>query len=139
VTTPSAAQVASFYPDIRQPPHPYYELKNRKQDSHFPPGESAEFYAPFIAYFEERLQTAEAQRRRYQKKLNGPGAHTFKLAADGWRLALRTARMRQEKAIDRAIVAEQPGRPPFEWDDEEPAAPAQPSSELERAVQTTLF
>lgn len=117
--TLSLAQVAGCFPHIIQPPSRYFELQNKSGCSNFPPGMPSAFYQPFVDYFAERAQTCAAQIRLYRRKLKGDKAQLWSVYEDGWRAALRVAKMRQQRAIDSEQPLAAPGdRPPFEWDDD---------------------
>lgn len=128
----SLAQVANAYPHIIQPPSPVWDLQNKSGLSKFPPGMPPEFYDPFIAYFEERAQTAAAQARLYQRKLKGEHARRWLDHERGWRRAARVALMRKQRELLKTtpIPEAEVERPPFEWDD-----PAEnPIAELAEAI-----
>ena len=96
-----------LWPNLRNPPHDYYDVRNRVGSSPFRPGLSPAAYQPFIEYFDERAQTAEAQARLDIRKHRHERALVYSRAAAGWRRAATMALRRKRAAmqvrdIDRA-------------------------------------
>lgn len=96
---PTLESVRQLYPNIRQAPHPYFDLRNRTGTSPFPPGLPAPFYQPFVAHFNERAQTAAAQARRFARKHQAAAADEWTRYANDWREAERVALMRLQRAV----------------------------------------
>jgi hypothetical protein len=102
-------EIKTKYPRIQQPPHAYYDLRNEKRSSPFPPGETPEFYQPFIDYFLEREQTAKAQARLYRRKGKLEDAERFESYAGRWYEAAQVAANRQTRSfLDRQLEAADP-------------------------------
>lgn len=102
-TTWTRDQIAGKYPHIIQPPHPYYDIKNKGGLSAFPPGMPPAFYDPFLEFFAEREQTALAQGRLHARKRRDRLAYDWSCHAAGWRKALECCQMRQARALEQQI------------------------------------
>ena len=88
-----------LYPNLVNPPHDYYDVRNRIGSSPFRPGLQPEAYNPFLEYFDERAQTAEAQVRLDIRKGRVERAHRYAQAAAGWRRAARMVLRRKRSAM----------------------------------------